>query len=84
MSILLWTPRYLSTDNGTQFNAKFFISVCRKLIIAKIFTTSYHPQTNGQVEIFNRTIINSLRGYVERRQNDWDECTSDITFGYNC
>ena len=77
-------PRYLLTDNGTQFNAKFFLAVCRELGIAKIFTTAYHPQTNGQVERFNRTIINSLRGYVERRQNDWDEYTSAITFGYNC
>jgi transposase InsO family protein len=77
-------PRYFLTDNGTQFNAKFFLSVCRELGIAKIFATAYHPQTNGQVERFNRTIINSLRGYVERRQTDWDEYTSAITFGYNC
>jgi hypothetical protein len=61
-----------------------FPSCCRELGIAKIFTTAYHPQTNGQVERFNRTNINSLRGYVERRQNDWDEYTSAITFGYNC
>jgi hypothetical protein len=84
MGILLWTPRYLLTENGTQFNAKFFLSVCRELGIAKVFTTAYHPQTNGQVERFNRTIINSLRDYVERRQTDWDEYTSAITFGYNC
>jgi Integrase zinc binding domain len=77
-------PSYLLTDNGTQFNAKFSLSVCRELGIAKIFTTAYHPQTNGQVERFNRTIINSLRGYVERRQTDCDEYTSAITFGYTC
>jgi transposase InsO family protein len=77
-------PRYLLTDNGTHFNAKFFLAVCRELGIAKIFTTVYHPQTNGQVERFNRTIINSLRGYVERRQGDCDEYTAATTFGYNC
>jgi transposase InsO family protein len=77
-------PRHPLTDNGTQFNAKFFIAVCRELRIAKIFTTAYHPQTNGQVERFNRTIINSLLGYVERRQGAWDEYTAAITFGYNC
>jgi transposase InsO family protein len=59
-------PRYLMTDNGTQFNAMFFLAVFRELGIDKVFTTAYHPQTNGQVERFNRTIINSLRGYVER------------------
>jgi transposase InsO family protein len=58
-------PRYLLADNDTRFNAKFFLAVCRELGIAKIFKTTYHPQTNGQVERFNRTIINSLRGYIE-------------------
>jgi transposase InsO family protein len=77
-------PRYLLTGNGTQFNAKLFLAVCRELGIAKIFTTAYHPQTNGKVERFNRIIINSLRGYFERRQGDWDEYAAAITFGYNC
>jgi hypothetical protein len=52
--------------------------------VDKVFTTAYHPQTNGQAERFNRTIINSLRGYVTERQGDWDEYTAAITFGYNC
>jgi RNase H-like domain found in reverse transcriptase/Reverse transcriptase (RNA-dependent DNA polymerase)/Integrase zinc binding domain/Integrase core domain/Chromo (CHRromatin Organisation MOdifier) domain/Retroviral aspartyl protease len=77
-------PRHALTDNGTQFTAKFFLAVCRELGIAKVFTTAYHPQTNGQVERYNRTIVNALRGYVSERQNDWDEYTSALTFGYNC
>jgi transposase InsO family protein len=77
-------PRYVLTDNGTQFTAKFFLAVCRELGIGKVSTTAYHPQTNGQVERFNRTIVNSLRGYVSQYQNNWDEFTSAITFGYNC
>jgi Integrase zinc binding domain/Integrase core domain len=77
-------PRYLLTDNGAQFAPKFFLAVCRELGIAKVFTTAYHPQTNGQVERFNRTINNSLRGYLSGRQSDWDEFTSALTFGYNC
>jgi transposase InsO family protein len=42
-------PRYLLSDNGTQFTAKIFLEVCLELGIAKVFTTAYHPQTNGQV-----------------------------------
>jgi hypothetical protein len=76
-------PRYVLNDNGTQFNAKFFLSVCRELGIGEAFTAAYHPQTNGKVERFNRTILNSLRGYVSQYQNNWYESTSAINFGYN-
>jgi hypothetical protein len=44
----------------------------------------YHLQTNGQVERYNRSIVNALRCYVSEHQNDWDEFTSAITFSYNC
>jgi hypothetical protein len=77
-------PRYALTDNGAKFSAKFLLAVCRELGVSKVFATAYHPQTNGQVERYNRTIINSLRGYVSERQNDWDEFSSALTFGYNC
>jgi transposase InsO family protein len=76
-------PRHVLTDNGPQFTAKFFHAVCRELGIEKVFTTAYHPQTNGQVERFNRTILNSLRGYIAANQNNWDEFTSALTFAYN-
>jgi transposase InsO family protein len=76
-------PRHVLTGNGPQFTAKFFLAVCRELGVAKVFTTAYHPQTNGQVERFNRTILNSLRGYIAANQANWDEFTSSITFAYN-
>jgi transposase InsO family protein len=51
--------------------------------VTKVFTTAYHPNTNGQVERFNRTILNSLRGYIAANQSNWDEFTSALTFAYN-
>jgi transposase InsO family protein len=77
-------PVSLLTYNGTQFTAKVFQGLCTELGIRKIFTTTYHPQTNGQVERYNRTILASLRRYVSKRQDDWDDFTSAITFAYKC
>ena len=48
-------PSYLLSDKGGQFTAKFFQHVCNILGIRNLYTTTYHPQTKGQVERFNRT-----------------------------
>jgi transposase InsO family protein len=56
-------PRHVLTDNGPQFTAKFFHAVCRELGIETVFTTAYHPQTNGQVERFNNNTELSTRVY---------------------
>ena len=57
-------PLTVLSDNGPQFAAKLFIDICRIIGAKNVFTTTYHPQCNGQVERFNRTIINALRHYV--------------------
>jgi transposase InsO family protein len=63
-------PVSLLTDNGPQVIAKFFQAACAELGISKVFTTAYHPRTNGQVELYNRTILAALRAYVSKRQYD--------------
>jgi transposase InsO family protein len=77
-------PCHVQTDNCPQFASKFFLATFRELGIEKFFSSAYHPQTNGQVERFNRMILNSLRWYVSEHQDDWDEYTSDLKFAYNC
>ena len=54
-------PATLLFNNGSQFVAHFFRRVCNILQVHNIFTTTYHPQTNGQVERFNRTFAAMLR-----------------------
>lgn len=43
-------PDTLLSDNGKQFVPRFFQDICRILGIKNVFSTSYHPQCNGQVE----------------------------------
>ena len=75
-------PRSLLSDNGPQFNAKFFQSVCRVLGITNLYTSAYHPQTNGQVERYNRTIASMLCNYVNEHQDDWDVYLGPLTYAY--
>lgn len=76
-------PLDLLADNGRQFTSKFFQGVCDALNIHNSFTTTYHPQTNGQVECFNRSIASSLKAYVADHPRDWDLSTSSLTYAYN-
>ncbi len=63
--------------------AKFFTHVCDILGVKNVFTTAYHPQTNGQVEQFNRTILASLRHFVADHPKEWDLYAETVAFGYN-
>ena len=76
-------PRTLLSDNGPQFNTKFFHSTCRVLGIPNLYTAVYHPQTNGQVERYNRTIASMLRNHVGEHQDDWDVYVGPLTYAYN-
>ena len=76
-------PNYVLTDNGPQFVAKFFASVCLALGVKHVTTTAYHPRTNGQTERFNRTIVTRLRHYVGEHQDDWDLYVQLLTYAYN-
>ena len=51
--------------------------------IASNYTFPYHPQTNGQVERYNRTLVRQLRCYVAEHQADWDSHLSLLTTAYS-
>jgi len=76
-------PVTVFSDNGPQFRSTFFQGVCSLLGVSHRYCTTYHPQTNGQVERYNRTIVGQMRTYVEDYQDRWDEHVSMLTLAYN-
>ena len=46
--------------------------MCSLLHIERTHTTPYHPQSDGMVERFNRTLTAMLSGCVQENQRDWD------------
>ena len=57
-------PKTLVSYNRKKFAANFFQAVCSLLGLSNIFTFTYHPQTNGQVELYKWTILAMLRNFV--------------------
>ena len=53
-------PSLLTSDHGAQFTSSIWSEVCSILGIARIKTTSFHPQSNGMIEGFHRSLKSSL------------------------
>lgn len=75
--------RRLITDNGSNFVSDALKTVCKRLNIARSLTSIEHPQTDGLVERYNRTLKEGLAIYVEEDPLTWDEYLPFVTFAYN-
>ena len=69
----LGVPRVLHSDQGPEFRSDLMRSVCELLEIKPSKTAPYHPQSDGQVERFNRTLIAMLSKLCLENKDDWDD-----------
>ena len=58
-------PDILHSDQGRNFESYLFHQVLSAFGIQKSRTTAYHPQGDGMVERFNRSLFQLLRCYTE-------------------
>ena len=65
-------PGELHSDEGQNFESLVFREVCTLLGIHNTRTTALHPQSDGMVERYNRTLENQLATFVQGHQKDWD------------
>jgi hypothetical protein len=75
-------PCKILTDQGRNFEAEIMRQIFLLLGVEKLRTSAYHPQTDGQVERFNRTIKGILTAYVNKDHNDWDVHLPLALFAY--
>jgi hypothetical protein len=73
----------LLSDQGPQFQSEFWQEFFLLLKTNVRLTSTYHPQSNGGVEKFNKTLLEALRSYVNARHDNWEEQLQYIEFAFN-
>ena len=64
-------PRTIVSDRDSKFLSHFWKSMWGRLGTKLLFSTSCHPQTDGQTEVVNRTLGSMLRSIVKRKMTSW-------------
>ncbi|CAA7043941.1 unnamed protein product [Microthlaspi erraticum] len=76
-------PRTIVSDRDTKFLSYFWKTLWSKLGTKLLFSTTCHPQTDGQTEVVNRTLGTLLRVLLKKNLKNWDDCLPHIEFAYN-
>ena len=60
--------------------------LCSLAKVKKLHTSPYHPETNGQCEHFNATLITMLGTLPSHAKKNWQEWITTLThaYAYNC
>ena len=82
-----WLPRFtapevLITDNGAEFNAHATREYFRELGIEHRLTSPYHPQSNGKIERFHRTLKQTLGKLSANHPTQWESKLADTLLAY--
>ena len=75
-------PSEVLSDRGRAFLSGLMQEVERLLGFKKVNTTAYHPQTDGLVERYNRTLTSMLAKTVYKRGPEWDVRLPYVLFAY--
>ena len=65
-------PKDIVSDRGSLFTSKFWKSFLKLLSIQPNYSTAFHPQSDGQMEIVNAVLEQYLRMYCNYQQTDWE------------
>ena len=76
-------PKAVVSDRDVKFSSNFWKGMFAELGTKLNFSTTYHPQTDGQTERVNQVLEDMLRMYVMEKPSKWEDYLHLVKFSYN-
>lgn len=76
-------PRKLTSDKDIRFMNRFWYTIHFLFGTSLLFSTTNHPQTDGQTERVNRILNQLLRKHCSNDHLQWDTYLPMVEFAYN-
>lgn len=76
-------PLTIVLDRDVKFVSYFYKTLWAKIGTKLKLSSALHPQTDGQIEVVNRNLGNSLHCLVHDYNTSWDLILPNAEFAYN-
>ena len=75
-------PKTIVSDNGPQFDSRVYRDFCQELKIRNLYSTPRYPQSNGQAEASNKTLLTALKKRLDSAKGKWVEELPGVLWAY--
>ena len=76
-------PEMIISDQGRNFESRVINELCKLGRVKKLRTSPYHPQSNGQCERFNATLLSMLGTLPPEGKATWTDKVGTLVHAYN-
>ncbi|MCO5553049.1 hypothetical protein L7F22_006569 [Adiantum nelumboides] len=76
-------PETIVFDRDPRFTSLFLKAIWANIGTGLQFSSSFHPQTDGQSEIANSVVLDFLKSYISDQKTQWERCLPLVEFAYN-